>query len=101
MSKDLVCPITNEMFVDPVTTSDGMTYERTAIERWFDIGNTKSPLTNLPIDPSDISPNLDIKSRLPINTYPFKLRLDGEQSSTNFLDLLKEHVLHDLRCLCS
>jgi len=32
---DLCCPILKELFVDPVFASDGETYEREAIERWF------------------------------------------------------------------
>ena len=41
-----VCPITQEVMQDPVVTSDGHTYERTAIERWFETHST-SPVTNL------------------------------------------------------
>lgn len=31
---DLCCPITRELFVDPVRAADGECYERAAIERW-------------------------------------------------------------------
>ena len=34
--EELTCPITNEVFLDPVLcVGDGMTYERVAAERWF------------------------------------------------------------------
>jgi len=42
---DYLCPITLEIMVDPVMTSDGDTYERAAIEEWFSLGNTTSPRT--------------------------------------------------------
>ena len=41
----MVCPITHEVFRDPVVASDGHTYERIAIERWLEAHNT-SPVTN-------------------------------------------------------
>ena len=36
-----MCPITNEMFVDPVVANDGHTYERTAIVKWLEANNTR------------------------------------------------------------
>ena len=39
------CPITQDIMRDPVTTVDGQTYERSAIEEWFKNGNVTSPLT--------------------------------------------------------
>ena len=32
---DLTCPITRQLFVDPVMAADGFSYERDAIEKWF------------------------------------------------------------------
>jgi hypothetical protein len=95
-SKDLICPITKEMFIDPVVTTDGMTYERTAIERWFAAGNTTSPETNLPVDPLVLTPDLAMKRRLPVDTYPFKLRLVGgsqDCAQHDMVGLLGEEVL--------
>ncbi len=31
--------------IDPVTTEDGHTYERAAIEKWFELGHDTSPST--------------------------------------------------------
>ena len=39
------CPITQEIMRDPVMCSDGHSYERSAIERWFQ-HNSTSPVTN-------------------------------------------------------
>ena len=46
---EYLCPISQVVFEDPVRTSDGFTFDRKAIERWFRIRKT-SPLTGLPID---------------------------------------------------
>ncbi len=42
----LFCPITMELFRDPVVIASGNTYDRVAIERHFKAGNVKDPLTN-------------------------------------------------------
>ena len=46
---EFVCPITQELPVDPVMAMDGKVYERAAIEEWITRGNGKSPMTNLPM----------------------------------------------------
>ena len=38
----IICPITQEIMVEPVIAFDGQSYEKTAIERWFQ-SNNKSP----------------------------------------------------------
>lgn len=35
MFADIKCPISCMIFVDPVITADGHTYERSEIERWL------------------------------------------------------------------
>lgn len=45
----LSCPITHQLFTDPVMASDGFLYERTPIERWF-LAKGTSPLTRARID---------------------------------------------------
>lgn len=40
-----VCPITHELFENPVTLETGQTYERSAIQDWLDKGNKSCPLT--------------------------------------------------------
>ncbi|CAM4746651.1 unnamed protein product [Rotaria magnacalcarata] len=41
------CPLTKDIFQDPVVLSDGFTYERAAIQQWLDTGHTRSPMTNI------------------------------------------------------
>ncbi|KAK7319978.1 hypothetical protein RJT34_04707 [Clitoria ternatea] len=43
--KDFVCPITSNIFDDPVTLETGQTFERKAIEEWFNRGNLTCPIT--------------------------------------------------------
>ncbi|OMO97147.1 hypothetical protein COLO4_14846 [Corchorus olitorius] len=47
--KDFVCPITGQIFNDPVTLETGQTYERKAIEEWLNRGNTTCPITRQPL----------------------------------------------------
>ncbi|KAL6295567.1 hypothetical protein ACE6H2_003709 [Prunus campanulata] len=47
--KDFVCPITGQIFCDPVTLETGQTYERKAIQEWLKRGNTTCPITRQPI----------------------------------------------------
>ena len=57
--KYMECPILQERMADPVVAKDHHTYERTAIESWFDTtcqGNTTSPLTRALIS-LEVTPN--------------------------------------------
>ena len=61
--KRLTCPITSELFKDPVICAgDGQTYEREAIEKWFS-NNSKSPLTrvNLTEEMKVLVPNFSVR----------------------------------------
>ena len=52
MADELVCPITQELPVDPVTAEDGRMYERQAMEEWLrsKAGQAvRSPVTNEPM----------------------------------------------------
>ena len=59
----LVCPITFELMKDPVFASDGHTYERCAIEQWFERAQT-SPVTNEPVPDVCLRPNHMAKSMI-------------------------------------
>ena len=62
----LVCPITAELFRDPVLcVGDGYTYEREAAERWFADGKTTSPMTGaeLPESQRRLVPNFNVRTR--------------------------------------
>ncbi|CAF1020935.1 unnamed protein product [Rotaria sordida] len=53
---DLICPITFELFRDPVIAKDGHVYEREAITRWI-LQHGTSPLTRQPLQINDLQPD--------------------------------------------
>jgi len=58
LSELVVCPITHEPMVDPVSAADGQTYERRAIEEWLAKGKVPiSPLTGEPLKDTTLRPN--------------------------------------------
>ncbi len=56
----LICPITLELFDDPVIAEDGNTYERKAITEWITRHGT-SPITKKSLTIDQLTPNLVIK----------------------------------------
>ncbi len=59
---ELLCPITQELPIDPVTAEDGRVYERSAIEEWLKT-NEKSPHTNEPMG-TKLLPALQVKNMI-------------------------------------
>lgn len=57
-----LCPITRQPMKEPVIAMDGHSYEKSAIERWFQKSD-KSPVTNATISKMLI-PNLNLKRQL-------------------------------------
>ena len=49
---------------EPVTLSDGFTYERASIETWINAGNTTSPVTNETLRSNDFFPNQVVKNMI-------------------------------------
>jgi len=66
LSEDFICPITKEVMLEPVITSDGYSYESWAIEEWFR-ENTTSPMTNKYLKNRTLIPNYILKTL--INNY--------------------------------
>lgn len=63
----LLCPLTAELMRDPVTASDGRTYDREAIESWFAAGHSSSPITGMTLPDRVIVPNP--RARLAIDEF--------------------------------
>jgi len=57
---ELVCPITYELFRDPVIAKDGQVYEREAITIWI-IQNGTSPFTREPLRIEELQPHDHLK----------------------------------------
>lgn len=62
-SDAFACPITREIMVDPVTCSDGHTYERVAIEQWLQ-SNSRSPKTNQHLSSRVLIPNYAMRQAI-------------------------------------
>ena len=59
---DLICPITQEYFRDPVLAEDGRLYERAAITRWINEHRT-SPFTRQVLDVNRLQPDESIRKK--------------------------------------
>ncbi|KAM6942529.1 WD repeat, SAM and U-box domain-containing protein 1 [Xenentodon cancila] len=58
---EFLCPITRELMREPVIAADGYSYEREAIEGWIHTRNRSSPMTNLPLLTTLLTPNHTLK----------------------------------------
>ncbi|XP_075108019.1 U-box domain-containing protein 44 [Nicotiana tabacum] len=58
------CPITGDVMEDPVETSSGQIFERTAIEKWLADGNKLCPLTKNPLKRSDLRSNKTLRQSI-------------------------------------
>lgn len=100
--KSFICPITIEVMVDPVETSSGQTFERTAIKRWFADGNTTCPMTMTPLDTSVLRPNRTLRHSIQEwkdrNTMIMIARIKPSLQSETEEEIL--HGLRELRDLC-
>lgn len=55
-----MCPISHDVMEDPVFTTDGHTYERTAIDNWLRLHST-SPITGLALASKSLRPNFALR----------------------------------------
>ncbi|CAF3490649.1 unnamed protein product [Rotaria sp. Silwood2] len=74
-----LCPITHQLFNDPVLAEDGHTYEREAIVQWIQTHGT-SPLTRQSLNVNQLRPNYTIK------------KIVDEFRSKNFYFKLDVHI---------
>ncbi|XP_008451115.2 putative E3 ubiquitin-protein ligase LIN isoform X2 [Cucumis melo] len=45
LPKDFICPLTGQLYQDPVTLETGQSFEKTAIKAWLDQGHRTCPVT--------------------------------------------------------
>ncbi|KAI4338004.1 hypothetical protein L6164_016360 [Bauhinia variegata] len=102
------CPISLEIMVDPVETSSGKTFERSAIEKWLGEGKSHCPLTMLPLDTSILRPNKTLRQSIQewkdrntiitLSSIKSQLQTNEEremiQSLVKLQDLCMERELH-------
>lgn len=58
------CPITHEVMEDPVEIASNQTFERSAIEKWFNSGNRTCPITKLELLNLDVRPNFALRKSI-------------------------------------
>lgn len=68
---ELYCPITGDLFLVPVLTEDGQTYEKSAIEQWFKCGHMKSPLSGIKLSSKNLILNRKIQDL--VNYYKMNI----------------------------
>jgi len=61
---EFFCPLTQDIMVNPVTTSSGHTYEWSEIAQWFKEGNNKNPATGLELNNTLLYPNQALRSSI-------------------------------------
>ncbi|XP_028991610.1 WD repeat, SAM and U-box domain-containing protein 1-like isoform X2 [Betta splendens] len=61
---EFLCPISRELMKDPVIAADGYSYERESIESWIRGRNKSSPMTNLPLQTTLLTPNRSLKTAI-------------------------------------
>ena len=64
VSKHLICPITQELMVDPVLAEDENTYERSAIKRWISTKSTSPLNPNCRLNASRLMTNRMAKKQI-------------------------------------
>ncbi|XP_020677741.1 U-box domain-containing protein 44-like isoform X1 [Dendrobium catenatum] len=100
-----LCPITGDVMDDPVETSFGHTFEKSAIEKWFAEGNCTCPLTMTPLSVGDLRPNYTLKKSIEewrernriitIANLKTKFESNAEQEVLHSLDRLEEFCKED------
>ena len=83
------CPITMDYMVDPVFDVNGHTFERSAIESWYQTHDT-SPVTNLPVINKTLTPNFSVKQLM----YEYNEQFKGNTVSQPVkMDIVKAPIL--------
>ncbi|GLJ23569.1 hypothetical protein SUGI_0446470 [Cryptomeria japonica] len=59
-----LCPILQEIVQDPYIAADGFTYEKEAIQGWFDCGHDTSPMTNEKLGSKNLIANFSLRSAI-------------------------------------
>ncbi|KAM7467663.1 hypothetical protein LguiB_015225 [Lonicera macranthoides] len=102
------CPITGDVMEDPVETSTGHTFERSAINKWLADGNNLCPLTMTPLKISAMRSNntlrqsieewKDRNTMITIASMKSKIQSNKDDEVLNYLgkleDLCMERRLH-------
>ena len=117
IAEELVCPITQELPVDPVIASDGRVYDRKAVEDWIASRQSKgeplkSPINNMPMETTllpapqvrtmirhlmqsgvTLGSNADtLKRQIELDEYYVKLRRTAAEGNVSAMVYLVRHL---------
>mmetsp|Transcript_5897 Transcript_5897/g.10199 ORF Transcript_5897/g.10199 Transcript_5897/m.10199 type:complete len:206 (+) Transcript_5897:298-915(+) len=62
--EEFICPLTLEVFTDPLMDRRGINFERSAIVEWLNRGHTTCPLTREPLGYRSLIPNVNLRVRV-------------------------------------
>jgi hypothetical protein len=89
---DLLCPITQQIFLHPVMTQDGYTYEREVIVKWLKTHDI-SPMTNVPLRNKILVNNISIKQI--VDKY---IDINHEEKSDQYKNNAPTNTIHIYFC---
>ena len=83
-----ICPLSKKKLTDPVVAADGYTYEKSAIEDYFNSGKTVSPITGNELTDKTLIPNKTLRSLI-LNNSISKL----EELQQKYLETKAENLV--------
>jgi hypothetical protein len=94
LTKNYYCPITKGLMRNPVIVNGiGHTYEKTAIESWFNFGNNIEPLSGKKIKNPEFTPNHTLKSQIEL----YKAELLEQKDAAKYIALMEKHIKRLIR----
>ncbi|TVU11656.1 hypothetical protein EJB05_45253 [Eragrostis curvula] len=101
------CPLTNKVMVDPVTTESGVTYDRRAIEEYFEKFTDDSepvicPVTKMAMQSKTLRSNLPLKSTIAewiMRNESTRVRIARTALSMATTESMVLEALHELKVL--
>ena len=62
--EEFLCPITQELMINPLMSRTGINYEKNAIMEWISKHNNTCPMTRLPLRAKDLVHNRKLQSQI-------------------------------------
>lgn len=100
--QSFICSITKDIMRDPVQIASGQTYERAAIERWFEEGHTRCP-TGVELKNIKMKSNFALKQSIAEwRERNYEIRLENANEIINNSEDEEERLkaVQDLQTLC-
>lgn len=105
MIEDLKCPISREIFLNPVVASDGFIYEKECIKKWL-VNHSNSPMTNEDIEKFYCKSNQkiqEVKEFLRLNPEylndQYKSEIFDQKKIIQILRINCQHNRRKYRCI--